>query len=660
MAKSEGPIRQAAQRLIPGEHGVGRLIAELHMTDIDGRPLSLSAYRHHTALVIAFTNTSCPICKKYAATLAALEDRYAKQNVAFLFINPTASDKLATIRESIATQGFDGRYGRDDEQVFARALGAKHTTDVFVLDARRTLVYRGAVDDQYGFGYSLDEPRVAFLSQALDAVLAGEKILISATQAPGCPLDATSASVSTKSTSASSEITYHNRISRIMQNHCVQCHREGGVGPFELDNYHSVASQSGAIGRVVEERIMPPWFAAQPKPGEVSPFVNDCSLSDVDRSDLLTWLVGEKVVRDIADAPLAREFHDGWQIGQPDLILQLPTPVAVKATGTMPYQHVIVDTGFTEDRYVSAVEVKPTNGAVVHHCLVFVVPPGKQLGRDQEVDERDGFFAAYAPGYDALRFNDGFGKVIPAGSRLLFQLHYTPNGVATTDQTRMGLIFADDPPRHPVNVKGVSQHRLAIPPHASNHEVSAEVTLPKPATILAFFPHMHLRGKAFRYVAKLPDGTEKTLLDIPRYDFNWQLSYRLAEPLTLPAGSVVRATAWYDNSAGNPANPDPSRTVPWGPQTYDEMMIGYIEYHMEDGKLDRAASSPVVQVLKNLGTGKNVSAAFKKYDKNNDGKLSSDELPTRFKTQLMRLDSDGDGFITAKEAERLEDLLKRR
>ena len=576
-------LREGPKLLKPAEAGVGRLIPDLSFTDLDGRAGKLSDFHSAKILVVALTSTSCPIAQKYTPTLARLEKAFAPQGVAFLFVNPAATDAPEEIRAAVAEHRLAGRMVHDREQQLVTALNAQTSTEVFVLDTARTLIFRGAIDDQYGLGYSLEAPRKNFLRDALTAMLASQRPLVAATDAPGCTLEvqlvarawpgAPSASVA-----ATGDVTYHNRISRLIQSNCLECHRTGGVEPFCLATYDEVRDHAGMMRKQVARGAMPPWFAAPPAPGESIHWKNDRSLSTVDKADLLAWLAGEKTLGDPSDAPLPRTFPADWSIGKPDTIVELPRAVAIKADGIMPYQTLRVVTKFTEDKWVQAYEVRPTARAVVHHVIVKVQAPGEKVRANEDDEEREGFFAAFVPGNSHAIFPPGFAKKIPAGATVTFQMHYTPNGKATTDRTRLGLIFSSAPPEHVVHVAGLSNPRLNIPPGADNHAETTTLTLPSDTTLLSFSPHMHVRGKAARYEAVLPDGTRHRLLEVPAYDFNWQLQYRLAEPITLPRGTRLVYTAWYDNSTANPANPDATKTVRWGPQTFDEMMLGYVEY----------------------------------------------------------------------------------
>jgi mono/diheme cytochrome c family protein len=380
---------------------------------------------------------------------------------------------------------------------------------------------------------------------------------------------------------APTDLTYHGRIARILQAHCAECHRAGGVGPFALDTHADVVAHAAMVRRVVERGTMPPWFAAPPTDGAHSPWANDRSLADADRRDLLAWLASDRPAGDPADAPAPLAPPAEWQIGTPDMVWEFAEPVPVKATGTMPYQHVIIETLLPEDRWVQAIEVRPGTPEVVHHVLVHA--EGGDDGGGRRVpprDERGGFWGEYVPGQSALTYPAGFAKFLPRNARLHFQMHYTPSGTATTDRTRIGVVFAKEPPRHEVRSAGISNTRISIPPGAARHEERAAIRIPADVVVLGFLPHMHVRGTACRYDLVRRDGTVETLLDIPRYDFNWQLLYRYHEPRPLATGDTLRFTVWYDNSPGNPANPDPTRRVRWGPQTFDEMLLGYVEYYV--------------------------------------------------------------------------------
>jgi hypothetical protein len=274
----------------------------------------------------------------------------------------------------------------------------------------------------------------------------------------------------------------------------------------------------------------------------------------------------------------------------------------------------VVETNFDEDKWVRAIEVQPTARQVVHHVLVFVVPKGAR----QQTDN-DGFFACYVPGNNVLIYPDGYAKKLPKGMSLLFQMHYTPNGKAATDRTRIGLNFAPAAPRHEVHTSSLSNHAFVIPPNAADFKIEARMAaMPFDAKVLAFFPHAHVRGKAARYEVKRPGEQPVVLLDVPRYDFNWQFVYRYAEPQPLPKGTAMNYVAWYDNSAANPANPDPSAFVKWGPQTTEEMHLGYMEFVFD--------MPPVAIPKDGVPIPAAYRAAFRTADKNRDGKLDGKEI----------------------------------
>lgn len=571
--------REEPKRLKPAECGIGAMIPDVTVIGLDGAKHSWRELAGAQPAVIALVSTSCPVGKRYLPTLAKLEQDYRAKGVGFVLLAQNPTDPDADLRAALKAAGSTAPCVRDPQQALQKALGATSATDAFLVDGARTLVYRGAVDDQYGLGYSREAATRRYLANALDALLTGRAPEIAATEAPGCTLDLAEAKVMT------GDVTYHNRISRLVQANCQECHRASGIAPFALETYEQVTAKAGMIRKMVDRGLMPPWFAAPPEAGQHTPWGNDRTLAERDKRDLLAWLEAGKPLGDAKDAPLPRVFPGEWAIGTPDAVVQIPNPIEVKATGTMPYQIVTVDAGLTEDKWVRGFEVKPTARDVVHHVLIFVQEPGKRGRFSGEDDEGGGFFAAYVPGNDHIIYPAGFAKPLPAGARLRFQIHYTPSGTATRDQVKLGLLFAKEAPQHTIRVAGISNHRLNIPPGATHHPESAVIPIPTEVKVLAFMPHMHLRGAAFRYEAILPGGEVRTLLDIPRYDFNWQLSYRYAEPPTLPRGAKIRATGWFDNSANNPANPDPTKTVKWGPQTYDEMMLGYVEYYLPDEKI---------------------------------------------------------------------------
>ena len=558
----------------PSETGVGNHIRSAELTTLSGEVISLSNPPANLGTVIAFTSTTCPVSKRYLPTIAGLEPTLKRQGIRLILVDPFSTDDTSDMIRSAKEHGIAAPWIHDRDRTLAAMLGARSTTEVFLLDSAQTLIYRGALDDQYGIDHSRASAQNHYLSDAIESMLAGRIPAITATTPPGCELDLAKPAIP-NSTSASIP-SYHREVSRILRQHCIRCHHEGGIAPFRLDNAEAVIERAKAIQRVINDRTMPPWFAEPSKHG--SPWRNDATLPEQDRMDLLTWLKSnEKPLGDPADAPLPLKFASGWELGTPDHLIETNRTFDIPPAGVMPYQFDAVDAGVSEDRWVTAYEIRPEQPAVVHHVLVRVDPPGKGQ-RDR--GDGTGYWAAYVPGNSAHRYPEGFARKLPAGSRVSFQIHYTPNGSATRDRIRVGLHFAKTPPSHEVKTLPLAHFKIAIPPGASEHVEEFVRRAPFDIPIMGFMPHMHVRGKAFRYEHLKDTEEPETLLNIPRYDFNWQLRYDLKTPRIIRAGEQIRITANYDNSAANRANPDPTRTVKWGEQTTDEMMIGYLEYHV--------------------------------------------------------------------------------
>jgi hypothetical protein len=385
--------------------------------------------------------------------------------------------------------------------------------------------------------------------------------------------------------------TFYRDVLPILENHCQVCHRAGEIGPMPLITYAQTRPLARAIATDVREKKMPPWFA-DPTVGH---FSNDPSLTPHEIATLLSWADSNAPAGNASDAPPPRQWTPGRLIPHPDVVLKMPKPVAIPAHGDVDYTYEIVPTHFSEDEWVQFSEIRPSSRENVHHAVVYVRPPNSTWLQHAPVgvpftgadmpggqDRNDTHFTTadillvYAPGSSPDNWPDGAAKFIPAGSDLVFQMHYMTHGHAATDQTSVGLVFAKQPPEQRVLTLQLTNDHFVIPPGAPDFRVEVHGSLPNDAVLLSFFPHMHLRGRRFEYNILHPGSAPETLLRV-NYDFYWQLSYRLAHPLALKAGTVLQAIAWYDNSKNNPHNPDPGVAVRWGDQTYDEMMVGFFD-----------------------------------------------------------------------------------
>jgi peroxiredoxin/mono/diheme cytochrome c family protein len=554
----------------PAPVPIGSKVEDFDLKDTAGRSWSLGGCRGQKAVVVVFLGTECPINNLYAPKLAELHKEFADKGVQFLAVNSNRQDTPGRVAEHAKQHGIPFPVLKDGGNVVADRFGARRTPEAFLLSPDGTVRYRGRVDDQFGVGFKRPKPTRRDLAEAVTELLAGKPVSRPTTPVAGCLIARASRP------RAGGAVTYSKQVARIVQKNCQECHRPGQVGPMPLLTYEDASAWAESIAEVVREGRMPPWHA-DPRHGK---FQNDRRLSREDRDTLLAWVEQGTPRGDARDLPAARTFPEGWAIGKPDAVFSMRSEFKVPAKAPrwgVPYQHFTVSTDFKEDVWVQAAEARPGNRAVVHHIIVFVINPEEGRRRNED-GIGNGFLVGYAPGDMPLVLEPGRAKKIPKGHILVFQMHYTPNGVEQTDRSSVGLVFAKEPPKHEVKTRSIGQQRFAIPPGDDNHKVESASTFRKDALLLSFLPHMHLRGKSFAYRVVYPDGKAETLMAVPRYDFNWQSNYRLEKPLRLPAGSRIECTAYFDNSDKNPNNPDPTKTVRWGDQTWEEMMIGFVDY----------------------------------------------------------------------------------
>jgi len=384
--------------------------------------------------------------------------------------------------------------------------------------------------------------------------------------------------------------TFTKDVAPILQQHCQVCHRAGEAAPFSLFTYEQARPWAKAIRAAVLTRKMPPWFAD----ARYGRFSNDASLSQREIETIAAWVDAGVPEGDRKAMPAPRQFAEGWAIPKPDAVIELPQPFEIPAKGTIEYQHILIPAPFQTDMWVQFAEARPTDRTHVHHIIAFIREPGSNWLKEakpgvpfvpekansdakQEAAELPSdFLVGYAPGQPPEAFEPGQAKLIRAGSDIILQVHYTTNGTPGTDRSRIGLVFAKEPPAKRVFTVSAVNGTFRIPAGDPNYRVDAEFEVGTDATLVGLHPHMHYRGKDFEYRLRLPDGDPRTLLRVPNYKPTWQLWYNLSEPIPLPRGTKIECTAHFDNSPNNPFNPDPTKEVLWGDQTWDEMMVGFV------------------------------------------------------------------------------------
>lgn len=568
------PPAGAAER----QPAIGATIGELRFKDIRSLERSIGDLGKQQAYVFAFSTTHCPLVQKTIPKLIDLDRRFGPRGVRIVAVNVGVDD---TIRD-MAAQAIEFEaafpFVKDQDLSCMKALGVERTPEVVVLNADYKLVYRGRVDDQLRLGGTRPEPTRLDLEQALEEVLEGRPVTVSETPVDGCLItipEPPGASIK----GVAEAPTYHQDVAPILQRSCVSCHRPGTAAPFSLLTYADALAQAAMLAEVVVDQRMPPWFA-NPRHGK---FQNDPTLSQKERRTLVRWVHTGRTegVAPIDEVP-PKLPQSKWRIGEPDLVVSMLQEQSLPSTGFIPYHNIVLPHLFLADTWIEAIEILPDNPSVVHHCnMAYVTSKGAN---------EDTFLTGYVPGGQPLqlsRLGQGVACLIPKFSTLGLQIHYTTTGKRERCRISVGFRFARNVVRKQIQHVMLDAHRLNIAPENAAFPVRSSRQLNCNASIVGLFAHMHLRGKDVTFFADAPDQPRETLLQIPNYNFDWQLGYEI-EPgkKRLPKGTTLEALAHYDNSAFNPYNPDPKRTVPSGRQTFDEMFNGFVFYVDEDQDLN--------------------------------------------------------------------------
>jgi hypothetical protein len=602
------------------------------LLDQNGNAQELFYDQQAKAIVVMIHGNGCQIVRSILPDYKALRDEYKAKGVRFLMLNANLQDTRVTIASEAAEWGIDMPILIDDAQIIAPSLGVTRTAEVLVINtASRQISYRGALNDRVHYERQKKEASEHYVKNALDAVLAGKSVALSEVKSVGCIVNLPQ---------PEQVITYSETIAPMLLDKCVACHQEGGIAPWAMSEYRMIQGFAPMIREVVRTKRMPPWHADP----EIGQWQHDAGLSVEETKTLISWIeAGAK--RGAGEDPLKafKPNETQWPLGEPDLIVEVPA-FEVPASGIVDYQFPVVQNTLDKDAWVVAATVLPGDTQAVHHVLLGSAdqPPGA----DDLENVFQNYIMGYAPGNESAHMPKGTGVFVPKGGVYLLQVHYTPYGKKSTDVTKVGLYFADKPPQNFLRNHVIANSRLSIPPYAARHEEKAYFEFWNDAVIYGLVPHAHYRGRSSSFDLVYPDGRSEVILSVPNYDFNWQRTYAFTEPRSVPAGTKIIHRTIYDNSANNPGNPDPSRQVPWGLQSEDEMLYGSVSYSW----VDETSGEPIHSYLTS-----ETAQWMGVIDKDMDGLISEAEMPKRLRDSIgwkwKLLDQDDDGQLNLAEME---------
>jgi peroxiredoxin len=568
----------------------GQVVDNFRLLDQNGKSHELYYSSDMKAIVLMVHGNGCPIVRQAVPALREIREKYQSQGVEFLLLNSNLQDKRDDVAAESKEFNVDFPILLDEAQLIGEQLGVVRTSEVFVIDPKGwKLVYRGPMDDR--LSYEKQRPASKhYLTDALDAVVAGKPVKVSKADGVGCLVNFPERYLKT----THAQISYSKQIAPMLVEKCTACHQTGGVAPWAMTKYDVVKGFAPMIREVVRTQRMPPWHA-DPHYGE---WQNTRGLSDDQRKLLVHWIEAG-APRGTGPDPLTSVKPDTneWKHGKPDLIVEVPA-YDIPATGVIEYQYPKVKNPLGRDVWITAVEIHPGAKQAIHHIIAQdpVVLNGQQRGGNG-----GGNLAGFAPGMSPIVYPADTGVLFPKDADFVFQMHYTPNGKAVTDHSKIGFYFreADNPPKYPLRLTALTDFRFQIPPGAKEYGTTVSRDITRDMLVYNFMPHSHLRGKSGTMSVVYPDGKQEILLNVPKYDFNWQTVYEYKEPKKIPAGSKLVWNFNWDNSTQNPGNPDPTKSVKWGDQTFEEMGIGFVRFRYLDEEVGKPAPAQVTKTAEN-------------------------------------------------------------
>ncbi|MGO9934058.1 MAG: redoxin domain-containing protein [Steroidobacteraceae bacterium] len=623
----------------PAEVALPAAIDDFRLSDQNLHSHELYQLGDASAVVLITQQNSCPVSRNNATAVQALVDAYKPKGVEIFMLNSTPSDKREDIVVEAAAYGYNLPILLDSNQLVGEQLGVTRTAEVIVLDPKSwKIVYRGPIDDRVTYERQKASADHTWAKDALDAQLAGKPVAVAQVQPVGCLID-----FPERAKLATSKVTYVKNIAPMFEDKCVSCHQQGGIGPMSLTSYDQIKPFSPMIREMIRTQRMPPW-RADPTVGH---FLGDRSLSSAQIKMLVHWVEAGAPRGTGADPLAAKNFKaPEWPLGKPDLVLDIPS-YTIPANGVVEYQRPWVVSPLTEGKWLRATTIKVENRQVVHHVLTGYLAEVPAKGAPANESKWGASLGGYAVGAESIVQPADTGVYIPPGGAVGFQVHYTPFGQEVTEHSQIALYFYKDKPKYVMHTSVVANPNIEIPPNQESVQRQAYITVPKDALLFAVFPHAHYRGSSSQFYMIAPDGQKTLLISLPHYDFNWQRNYYFAEPVKVAAGSKLLAIYTYDNSVRNPANPDHNRTVPWGDQSFDEMLYTAFQFEWVGETSDKM--DQYVAYDKEL----NANRVFGMLDTKVNGKLDASELTgpigKQFAASFAKIDTDHDGFIEPNE-----------